>query len=62
MKPGPPRDRISDVPRHITDFGRPTFIARRASWSWDGRSVLSAVAEGDADIFRLDGLLPASRE
>ena len=49
--------------RQITDFGgRPTFIARRVSWSWDGRSILAAVAEGDADIFRLDGLLPAGRE
>ena len=27
--------------RQLTDFGgRPTFIARRASWSSDGRSVL----------------------
>ena len=49
--------------RQITDFGgRPTFIARRVSWSSDGRSILAAVADGDADIFRLDGLLPAGRE
>jgi hypothetical protein len=49
--------------RQITDFGgRPTFIARRVSWSSDGRSIHAAVAEGDADIFRLDGLLPAGRE
>ena len=42
--------------RQITDFGgRPTFIARRVSWSSDGRWVLAAVAEGEADIFLLDG-------
>jgi Tol biopolymer transport system component len=37
--------------RQITDFGdRPTFIARRVSWSVDGRAILAAVGEGDADI------------
>jgi Tol biopolymer transport system component len=37
--------------RQITDFGeKPTFIARRVSWSADGRSILAAVGEGDADI------------
>ena len=37
--------------RQITDFGdRTTFIARRVSWSSDGRSILAAVGEGDADI------------
>jgi hypothetical protein len=41
--------------RQITDFGRPTFIARRVSWSWDGRSVLAAVAEAAADIVLIDG-------
>jgi Tol biopolymer transport system component len=49
--------------RQITDFlGRPTFIARRVSWSSDGRSVLAAVAEGDADIVLLDGLLGPKRQ
>jgi Tol biopolymer transport system component len=49
--------------RQITDFGgRPTFIARRVSWSSDGRSVYAAVAEGDADIFLLDGLLSGGRD
>jgi hypothetical protein len=44
--------------RQLTDFGRrPTFIARRVSWSSDGRSVLAAVAAADADIVLLDGLL-----
>jgi hypothetical protein len=44
--------------RQITDFGdRPTFIARRVSWSADGRSILAAVGEGDADIVLLEGLL-----
>jgi eukaryotic-like serine/threonine-protein kinase len=44
--------------RQVTDFGdRATFIARRVSWSSDGRSVLAAVAEGDADVVLLKGLL-----
>ena len=44
--------------RQLTDFGdRATFIVRRVSWSSDGRFVLAAVAEGDADIVLLDGLL-----
>ncbi len=49
--------------RQITDFGeRPTFIARRVSWSSDGRSVLAAVAEGDSDIVLLEGLTNVGRE
>jgi Tol biopolymer transport system component len=45
--------------RQVTDFGdRATFIARRVSWSSDGRSILAAVGEGDADIVLLDGLIP----
>ncbi|HEY1303201.1 MAG TPA: hypothetical protein VGF24_06610, partial [Vicinamibacterales bacterium] len=44
--------------RQVTDFnGRSTFIARRVSWSPDGKSVLAAVGEGDADIVLLDGLV-----
>ncbi len=50
--------------RQVTDFGdRATFIARRVSWSANGRSILAAVGEGDADIVLLDGALtfaPAS--
>lgn len=42
--------------RQVTDFGdRATFIARRVSWSADGRHILAAVGEGDADIVLLDG-------
>jgi eukaryotic-like serine/threonine-protein kinase len=49
--------------RQITDFGvRATFIARRVSWSPDGRSILAAVAEGDSDIVLLEGLTDAGRE
>ena len=49
--------------RQLTDFGRrATFIARRVSWSSDGRFVLAAVAEGDADIVLLDGLLKVARQ
>ncbi len=44
--------------RQITDFGeRATFIARRVSWSSDGRSILAAVADGDSDIVLLEGLI-----
>jgi Tol biopolymer transport system component len=44
--------------RRITDFGpKRTFIARRVSWSSDGKSVFAAVGEGDADIVQMDGLL-----
>jgi Tol biopolymer transport system component len=43
--------------RQITDFGqRPTFIARRISWSADGRSIFAALGEGDADVVLLRGL------
>ena len=35
----------------------PDFIARRVSWSADGRSILAAIGEGDADIVPLDGLI-----
>ena len=49
--------------RQITDFGeRPTFIARRVSWSSDGRSILAAVGEGDSDIVLLEGLTTVGRE
>jgi len=49
--------------RQITDFGeRATFIARRVSWSPDGRFVLAAVAEGDSDIVMLEGLTNVGRE
>ena len=44
--------------RQVTDFGdRATFIARRVSWSSDGRSILAAVGEGDADIVVFEGLI-----
>jgi Tol biopolymer transport system component len=49
--------------RQLTDFGgRATFIARRVSWSSDGRSILAAVAEGNSDIFLLEGLTNVGRE
>jgi Tol biopolymer transport system component len=44
--------------KRITDFGaRRTFIARRVSWSSDGKWVFAAVGEGDADIVQMGGLL-----
>src|SRR6266567_2188502 len=37
--------------KRITDFApRRTFIARRISWSGDGKWIFAAVGEGDADI------------
>jgi Tol biopolymer transport system component len=43
--------------RQLTDFGqRATLIARRVSWSSDGRSIYAAVAEGDSDVVLLGGL------
>ena len=45
--------------RQLTDFGqRPTFIARRVSWSADGRFIFAALGEGDADVVLLRGLTP----
>jgi serine/threonine protein kinase/WD40 repeat protein len=44
--------------QRVTDFGnRAIFIARRVSWSADGRSIFAAVGEGDTDILVLDGLI-----
>jgi eukaryotic-like serine/threonine-protein kinase len=44
--------------RQVTDFGnRATFIARRLSWSADGKSLFAAIGEGDADVVVFDGLL-----
>jgi eukaryotic-like serine/threonine-protein kinase len=44
--------------QQVTDFGdRPVFIARRVSWSADGRSIIAAIGEGDADIVLLDGAI-----
>ena len=37
--------------RQLTDFGqRPTYIARRVSWSADGKAIFAALGEGDADV------------
>ena len=48
--------------RQVTDFGqRAIFIARRVSWSSDGKQILAAVGEGDADIVRLEWLQGESR-
>jgi Tol biopolymer transport system component len=44
--------------RQVTDFGdRATFIVRRVSWSADGGSILAGVADGDADVVVLRGLI-----
>jgi eukaryotic-like serine/threonine-protein kinase len=41
--------------RQVTDFGdRAIFIARKVSWSADGKSIIAAIAEGDSDIVLLD--------
>lgn len=44
--------------RMLTDFGgRSTVIMRRVSWAPDGKSLYAALADTDADIVLLDGLL-----
>jgi eukaryotic-like serine/threonine-protein kinase len=44
--------------KRITDFApKRTFIARRISWSADGKWIFAAVGEGDADIVQMEGLL-----
>jgi Tol biopolymer transport system component len=44
--------------QQVTDFGdRAIFIARRVSWSSDGRSIIAAIGEGDADVVLLSGLI-----
>jgi Tol biopolymer transport system component len=43
--------------RHVTDFGsQATFIARRVSWSSDGRSIYAAVGHGEADVVLMNDL------
>jgi eukaryotic-like serine/threonine-protein kinase len=45
--------------RQLTDFGqRAILIARQVSWSADGKTIYAAVAESDADIVLLDGIVP----
>jgi len=45
--------------RAVTDFGhQATFIARRVSWSPDGKSIYAAVGKGEADIVLLSNLRP----
>ena len=45
--------------RQVTDFGtRAVEIVRRVSWSPDSKQIYAAVAECDADIVMIDGLLP----
>ena len=45
--------------RPLTDFGeRSVVIARSVSWSPDSKYVYAAVADTDADIVLLDGLVP----
>jgi Tol biopolymer transport system component len=45
--------------RQVTDFGdQAVVIARRVSWSPDARYLYAAVAEIDADIVALNGLVP----
>jgi eukaryotic-like serine/threonine-protein kinase len=43
--------------RRVTDFGHEaTFIARRVSWSSDGKYIFAAVGKGEADIVWLSRL------
>ena len=44
--------------RQVTDFGqRSTLIVRRVSWSPDSKEVYAAIADCDADIVMLEGLV-----
>ncbi|HEU4692566.1 MAG TPA: protein kinase [Vicinamibacterales bacterium] len=44
--------------RQLTEFGdRPTYIARRVAWSTDGKWIVAALGQGDADIVLLRGVL-----
>jgi Tol biopolymer transport system component len=44
--------------RPLTDFGsRPVVIARRVAWAPDSKWIYAAVAETDADVVVLDGLV-----
>jgi hypothetical protein len=44
--------------RPVTDFGeRSVHIVRQVSWSPDSRHVYAAVADTDADIILLEGIL-----
>jgi Tol biopolymer transport system component len=44
--------------RKVTDFEQKrTFIARRISWTSDGKWIYAAVGEGDSDIVMMNGLL-----
>ena len=42
--------------RQITDFRRPTLIARQISWSPDGKFIYAAVVEMDSDIVSFNGM------
>ena len=45
--------------RQLTDFGqRPTYIARRVTWTNDGKWIVAALGLGDADVVLLRGLQP----
>ena len=44
--------------RQLTEFGdRPTYIARRVTWSTDGKWIVAALGLGDADIVLLRSVL-----
>ena len=45
--------------RKLTEFDRSVMIARRVAWSPDDKSIYAAVAEMEANVVRLDGLLPS---
>jgi hypothetical protein len=43
--------------KQVTDFGqRPTYIARRVSWSADGKAIFAAFGEGNADVVLISGV------
>lgn len=45
--------------RQLTDFSpRSVVMARRVSWSRDGKSIYASFAEVDSDIVMIQGLKP----
>ena len=44
--------------KQITKFEQSTLIVRRVSWSPDSKYLYAAVADYDADIVMLKGLVP----
>ena len=49
---------IAFCQRFSQSYGLLTFIARRVSWTSDGKFLFAAVGDGDSDIVLFAGLIP----